>query len=258
MRQAVTAALNLVAEGASIVDVGAQSSITRREPIPEDREIAAILPVIRGILAHRPDTVISVDTFKASVAHAALDEGAKIINDVSGLRDPRIAQLCAQHRAGLVVMHTAAAPLVRRQEKGLYRNVGAEVGAFLAERRDRAVALGVDRNSILLDPGVDFAKTPVQTIELLQNLEPTVELGHPLLMALSRKDFVGAILGRPPRERLAGTLGAVAALRHLPAQILRVHDVRAIVDMLTVFDTVTGEIAVSTDLMLSEELRHAT
>ncbi len=153
-------------------------------------------------------------------------------------------------------MHTAAAPLVRRQEPDLYRHVAAEVGAFLAGRIETAVEVGVSLESIVVDPGVDFTKTPAQTLELLRDLGPVVELGRPVLLALSRKDFVGALTGRPPAGRDAGTLGAVAALRHVPGQILRVHDVAGTVDMLRVLDAITGREPPPTDLVLDEELRH--
>jgi dihydropteroate synthase len=119
-----------------------------------------------------------------------------------------------------------------------------------------AVRYGVDIHSIIVDPGVDFAKTPTQTIELLQGLDSIVKLGHPILLALSRKDFIGALTRTPPKERLAGTLGAIAALRQLPSQILRVHDVRATLDMITVLDTLAGTVQPPPDLKLEEEIRH--
>lgn len=252
----INQAVSLASDGASIIDIGAQSSITRRLPIPPDVEIAAVIPILRKVVAELPDVAISVDTFKPAVAEAALSEGADIINDVSGLRDVRIAQHCARHGAGLVIMHTSAAPLVRMQEPDLYHDVIEEVATFLTQRRDMAVQLGVDINSIIVDPGVDFAKTPAQSIELLRGLEKISKLGHPLLLALSRKDFVGALIRKPPRERLAGTLGAIAALRHLPSQILRVHDARETIDMITVLDTLTGAIQPPSDLKLDEEMRH--
>jgi dihydropteroate synthase len=153
-------------------------------------------------------------------------------------------------------MHTAAPPLVRRQDAALYGDVGAEVAAFLAERVAAATEAGVARESIVVDPGVDFAKTPAQSLRLLRDLDPVVALGLPILLALSRKDFVGALTGRPPAQRGAGTLGAIAALHRVPGQILRVHDVTATVDMLTVLAAVTGDDPVPDDLVLAEELRH--
>jgi dihydropteroate synthase len=209
------------------------------------------------VLDRWPDVLVSVDTFKPAVAEAALGAGAHLVNDVSGLRDPALAALCAAAGAALVVMHTAAPPLTRRQEPGLYGDdIGVDVAAFLAERVAAALAAGVGDASIVVDPGIDFAKTPAQSIALLRHLGPVVALGRPVLLALSRKDFVGALTGRPPAGRDAGTLGAVAALREVPGQILRIHDVAATRDFLTVLDTLTGDGAVPPDLVLRDELRH--
>lgn len=252
----VDRALVLVAAGAGALDVGAQSAITRRAPVDPAVEAAAVAPVVRAVVERCPGVLVSVDTFKPAVAEAVLDAGAHLLNDVSGLREPAVARLCAGAGAGLVVMHTAAPPLTRLQDPGLYGDVAREVAAFLAERIAGAVAAGVDAGALVVDPGVDFTKTPAQTVELLRNLGPVVDLGRPVLLALSRKDFVGALTRRPPAERDAGTLGAVAALRHVPDQILRVHDVAATVDMLRVLDVLTGEEPAPADLTLPEELRH--
>ena len=252
----VERALALVAAGAGALDIGAQSAITRRPPVDPGDEAAAVAPVVRAVVERCPEVLVSVDTFKPAVVDAALDAGAHLVNDVSGLRDPAVARLCAGAGAGLVVMHTAAPPLTRLQDPGLYRDVAEEVAAFLAGRIADAVDAGVDARSIVVDPGVDFTKTPAQTVEMLLNLRPIVDLGRPMLLALSRKDFVGALTGRPPVERDGGTLGAVAALRHVPNQILRVHDVRATVDMLRVLDVLTGREPAPAHLILPEELRH--
>ncbi len=252
----VDRALALVAAGAAALDVGAQSAITGRLPADPADEATAVVPVVRAVVEACPGVLVSVDTFKAGVARAVLDAGAHLVNDVSGLLDPELARLCAAAGAGLVVMHTAAPPLVRRQEPDLYRRVGAEVAAFLAERVDAALAAGVGPEAIVVDPGVDFTKTPAQTVDLLRDLGPVVDLGRPVLLALSRKDFVGALTGRPPAERDPGTLGAVAALRPVPGQILRVHDVAGTVDMLRVLDALTGPAPAPEDLVLEEHLRH--
>lgn len=252
----VGGAVRLVADGARALDVGAQSAITNRPPVDPVEEAAAVVPVVRAVLDACPGVLVSVDTFKPSVAEAALDAGAHLVNDVSGLRDETLARLCAGAGAALVVMHTAAPPLTRRQEPGLYGRVGAEVARFLALRVEAALAAGVGAESLVVDPGVDFAKTPGQTLELLRDLDPVVALDRPVLLALSRKDFVGALTGRPPAGRDPGTLGAVAALRRVPGQILRVHDVAGTVDMLTVLDAITGPQPPPADLTLPEALRH--
>ena len=252
----VRRALALVDAGAGALDIGAQSAITNRPPADPLEEAAAVVPVVREVVDACPGVLVSVDTFKPEVAEAALAAGAHLVNDVSGLRDQTLACLCAEADAALVVMHTAAPPLVRLQEPGLYRRVGTEVASFLAERVAAALAAGVGAESIVVDPGVDFTKTPAQTLELLRDLGPVVDLGRPVLLALSRKDFVGALTARPPAGRDAGTLGAIAALGHVPDQILRVHDVAATVDMLTVLDAIAGPDPVPADLVLPEALRH--
>ena len=252
----VARALALVGAGAGALDVGAQSAITNRPPADPDVEAAAVGPVVRAVVEECPGVLVSVDTFKPGVARVALDAGAHLVNDVSGLREPTVARLCAEAGAGLVVMHTAAPPLTRLQDRDLYVDVAAEVAGFLAERIAAAVEAGVPVESVVVDPGVDFTKTPAQTVELLRNLQPVVDLGRPVLLALSRKDFVGALTGRPPAERDAGTLAAIAAMRHVPDQILRVHDVTATVDLLRVLDVLAGDEPVPADLVLPEELRH--
>ena len=256
VEQILARARELVAAGAAFLDVGAQSAITGRAAADPADEAAAAVPVVAAVRAEFPGVVISVDTFKREVVEAVLDAGAHLVNDVSGLRDPTVARLCAAAGAGLVVMHTAAPPLVRRQDPGLYRDVGVEVATFLAERVAQAEDAGMPAAAIVVDPGVDFAKTPAQSVALLRNLDPVVGLGRPVLLALSRKDFVGALTGRPPAGRDAGTLGAVAALRGVPGQILRVHDVAATRDMLTVLDALAGDVEVAPDLALADELRH--
>jgi len=247
----------LVAAGAGALDVGAQSAITGRQPATAAEEAAAVAPVVGALVAEWPGLLVSVDTYKQAVAQAALAAGAHMVNDVSGLLDPALALLCAATGAALVIMHTASPPLVRRQDPDLYGDVGPEVAAFLAERVLQATAAGVDRSSIVVDPGVDFTKTPAQSLRLLRDIDPVVALGFPMLLALSRKDFIGALTGRAPAERDAGTLGAIAALRHVPAQILRVHDVAATVDMLTVLDAVSADQSGPDDhLVLADALRH--
>jgi dihydropteroate synthase len=190
------------------------------------------------------------------VARAAIAAGAKIINDVSGLRDPELAEVCAQSGAALVLMHTRAAPRERRQDPDLYGDIAEEVLAFLRERMALALDAGIDPEQLIVDPGPDFAKTPAQTIRLLREVERMHELGRPLLMAISRKDFIGALTGRPPRERLAGTLAALAHGVAHGAHIFRVHDVSAAADFLAVCEALDGEFEPSRDLALAEEKRH--
>jgi dihydropteroate synthase len=221
-----------------------------------EEEIERVVPLVRR-LVEELGAVVSVDTYKPAVAAAAIEAGAVIVNDVSGLRDPGLADVCAATGAALVLMHTRAAPKQRLQDPGLYDDVVADVLEFLGERIALARSRGVRHEQLILDPGPDFAKTPAQTIELLSRLEELHALGRPLLLAVSRKDFVGALTGRGPRERGAGTLAAIGEGVDAGAQILRVHDVAAAADFLAVRAALRGERAVDAGLALSDEIRHS-
>jgi dihydropteroate synthase len=255
LQEQLRLAHELLAAGADIVDVGGESASTGRPPVAAQEEIERVVPLVRA-LAGELDAIVSVDTYKPAVARAAIAAGARIVNDVSGLRDPALAEVCAQTGAALVLMHTRAAPRQRLQDPDLYDDVTAEVLAFLAERVAQAIAVGMDREQLILDPGPDFAKTPAQTITLLAHAERLHELGRPLLMAISRKDFIGALTGRPPRERLAGTLAALAHGVQAGAHIFRVHDVREAADFLVVAAALAGAFVPSRDLALVEEMRY--
>jgi dihydropteroate synthase len=248
-------ARELGAQGADILDVGGESAATNRPAVPVGEEIERVAPLIERIVAEL-DIAVSVDTYKPEVARAAIAAGAGIVNDVSGLRDPELAGVCAQTRTALVVMHTRAQPKQRLQDPELYADVLTDVLEFLRERTELAQQLGVAREQLIVDPGPDFAKTPAQTIELLAHVQRLHELGLPLLMAVSRKDFIGALTERPPRERLGGTLAAVAHGVDAGAHILRVHDVAAVHDFLRVRAALGGELAPRRDLAIAEEHRH--
>ncbi|HEU5150405.1 MAG TPA: dihydropteroate synthase [Iamia sp.] len=254
----VAQALALVEDGAGVIDVGGQSASTGVPEVDPDVERERVVPLVAAIAAARPDVVISVDSYKPPVVAAALDAGAHIVNDVSGLRDPALAPLVADRGAALVVMHTAAAPKQRLQETDLYG--GDVVGAvrdFLAAKVAEARAAGVADDAIAVDPGPDFTKTPAQTIEVLRALDAVDPDGHPMLLALSRKDFVGALTGTPPKERLAGTLAAIAAVGSRPGVILRVHDVAEVRRFLTVLEALVDDVEIDPELRLADELRWA-
>jgi dihydropteroate synthase len=251
----VALAVELVAAGARVIDIGGESGVTNRPVVAAAEEIERVVPLIERVAA-LPDVLVSVDTYKPAVAEAAIAAGAVIVNDVSGLRDPELADVCAATGAALVVMHTRAAPKERLQDPGRYAaGVLADVTAFLAQRLELARSRGVDERQLIVDPGPDFAKTPTQTIELLRGARRLHEFGRPLLLALSRKDFVGALTARRPRERGAGTLAALAHGMDLGAQIFRVHDVAAAADFITVLATLRGEREIPAGLILPDELR---
>jgi dihydropteroate synthase len=245
----------LLQAGADMLDVGGESATTGREPVEPEREAELVVPLIER-LAGGLGALVSVDTYKPLVARAAIATGASIVNDVSGLRDPELAAVCAQTGAALVLMHTRAAPRERLQDPDLYEDVTEEVLAFLRQRIAQAGDAGVAAEQLIVDPGPDFAKTPAQTIRLLSEVERLHELERPLLMAISRKDFIGALTGRAPRERLAGTLAALAHGADAGAHIFRVHDVAAAADFLAVRAALRGETHASQALRLADELRH--
>lgn len=237
VEQQVARGLALVAAGADLIDVGGESGVTYTAVSDAAVEIARVVPVVERLAA--AGVVVSVDTWKPAVAEAALAAGAHLVNDVSGLRDERLAELCAATGAALCVMHTRAAP--KQEHFADYGGAVVEdVVAFLGERRARARALGVADEQLLLDPGPDFAKTPGETVAVLRALERVRALGRPVLLAISNKYFLGAITGRAPADRLAGTLAAVAFAADAGAAMLRVHDVAAAADALAVKAVLEG------------------
>jgi dihydropteroate synthase len=250
--------LQLLEDGAAIVDVGGESGRTDTETISVEEEIARVVPVIERLAAGGERSgsgggapLVSVDTWRGPVARAALDAGASMVNDVSGLSDESVAEACAACGAALVITHTLAAP--KTKEFPRYGDVVADVCAFLDERMAVARSAGVEEEAIVLDPGMDLAKTPAESIELLRRLPELAELGRPLLLAVSRKDFVGALTERPPAGRDAGTLAAVGAAVSGGAHIVRVHDVAGARDYLRVHDALEG--GADGALELAHELR---
>lgn len=251
----VALAQGLLRAGADVLDVGGESASTRRPAVDAQEEIERVVPLVAR-LAGDLGAVVSIDTYKPSVAMAAIEAGACIVNDVSGLRDVALADVCAETGAALVVMHTRAAPKRRLQDPDLYEDVVQDVLSFLAERVALAEAKGVAAEQIVVDPGPDFAKTPAQTIALLRHAARLHELERPILMAVSRKDFIGALGGRPPGERLPGTLAALAHGQDVGAHIFRLHDIAEAVDFLNVRAALSGELEPARDLALAESLRH--
>ncbi|HEY7076876.1 MAG TPA: dihydropteroate synthase [Solirubrobacteraceae bacterium] len=241
----------LLAAGADLLDVGGESARGDRPAVSAEAEIARVVPLVERLAAG--GALVSVDTYKPAVAAAAVAAGAVLINDVSGLRDPALAEVCARTGAGLVLVHTRVEPKGTLLDPGAYTDVVADVVGFLAERIALARARGVAFESLLLDPGPDFAKTPAQTVAVLRRLESVRALGRPLLLAVSRKDFVGAITGRAPRERGAGTLAALGYGVDAGADVLRVHDVAAAADFLAVRAVLRGERALAPDEGLGPE-----
>ncbi len=231
---AIAHGLKLVAEGADILDIGGESTRPGYRPVGAAEEIARVVPVIQG-LATACDIPLSIDTMKAEVAKAALDAGASIINDVWGLkRDADMARLAGERSAYVIVMHN------REAEDGSI-DIAADVLDFLRRSIDIALAAGVAREKIVVDPGIGFGKTPAQNLVLLRDIARLKELGHPILLGVSRKRVIGAATGRArPVDRLAGSLAAGLMGAERGASILRVHDVAEHVDALKVFAAVVA------------------
>ncbi len=220
---AIRHGLELVEDGAEILDVGGESTRPGAEPVGVEEELRRVVPVVRGLSG--AGALISVDTSKAAVAGAALDAGAEIVNDVTALRgDAAMAGLCAERGATVVLMHMLGEPRTM-QEDPRYGDVVAEVKAFLAERLEAATAAGIDAEQVWLDPGIGFGKTPAHNLELLRRLGELADLGRPLVVGTSRKSFIGALDGSPARDRLGGTIASSVLAAAEGATVLRVHDV---------------------------------
>jgi dihydropteroate synthase len=230
---ALAHARRLLDEGADLVDLGAESTRPGSEPVPADEQWRRLAPVVAG-LARETRAVISVDTASAVVAERALEAGAHVINDVTALGDPGMAGVVTRSGAGLVLMHMQGTPATMQRDPR-YGDVVAEVARFVAARRDAALAAGIAREAIVLDPGIGFGKTVEHNLALLAGLDRLTALGQPILVGVSRKRFLGALTGDlPADERLeAGLAAAAIAVAH-GAAIVRTHDVQATVRALAV------------------------
>lgn len=230
---AVERALEMVTQGADIIDVGGESTRPGADPVSLGEELERTIPVISKLRA-QSDVLISIDTMKAEVAEQALEAGADIINDVSAFKaDARMVKVAAQSGAGVVLMHKRGTPQTMQDDPS-YDDVVAEVGRYLAERIDFAVANGILREQVVVDPGIGFGKTLEHNLDLLRALPA---LGAPLLIGASRKRMIGEITGRTePSERVAGSLGVAAWAVQRGAHILRVHDVIDTCDLCKMLD----------------------
>jgi len=250
------AAERLLAEGADLLDVGAQSLRTDQAELPVEEEVARLLPVLDAVRDRLPTAPISVDTYRHEVAAAAVPYGVELVNDPSGLHDEALCEVVAEHGLSLVLAHNPGPPKVRRPADLRPANPVERCLEFLGERLERIVRHGVPRERVLLDPGPDLYKPPDHTIAVLRAVpELRRELGvQRVLWAVSRKDFIGALLHAPPRERGAGTLGALAALPVEDDDLVRVHDVRSTAEFFTVQRAVLR--GIEGELELADEVRY--
>jgi dihydropteroate synthase len=236
---AVELGLRLVREGADLLDVGGESSRPGSEPVPEDEELQRVLPVVEHLAG--AGERVSIDTTKLGVARAALEAGATIVNDVSAFRfEPELAGLVADSGAGCCLVHMKGVPRTMHHAPR-YGDVVSEVRSFLEERLTFATAEGVAEEGIWLDPGIGFGKTLEHNLELLRRLDEIVAIGRPVVVGTSRKSFLGKLAGgKPPDERLPGTIATNVLALERGASVFRVHDVAPVVDALTVAAATVG------------------
>lgn len=236
---AVRHALQMAGDGANIIDVGGESTRPGARPVSDEDELERVMPVIRR-LVDQMEIPVSIDTRKTSVAAAAVEAGAEIINDVSGLTgESEMICLAADSGAAVCVMHMQGTPETM-QVAPVYGEVVRDVSNYLHERRDALIAAGIDRARICLDPGIGFGKTLEHNLSLLRSCHTLHELGCPLLVGHSRKSFLGKIIGDDTADRTAATVGVSLALAAQGVQILRVHDVRPVREALAAFGAAGG------------------
>jgi dihydropteroate synthase len=233
--RAAARAATMLDEGAQIIDVGGESTRPGSDPVSPEEEARRVVPVIQRITTERPDAIVSIDTYRAGIAEAALEAGARVVNDVSALRsDPRMSKVVAGARCPIILMHMLGEPKTMQRDPR-YDDVVREVREFLAERAEHAVAAGVEEENIILDPGIGFGKTLAHNLALLRHLDSLVELGFPVLVGASRKSFIGKITGvEEAKERVFGTVAANVIACERGATFFRGHDVRENWEALTV------------------------
>lgn len=238
--KAVERARQMIEEGADIVDIGGESSRPGSRPVDAETEIGRVLPVIEE-LREKTDVLISVDTKKSVVAEAALKAGAHIINDISALEaDRRMPAVAREHGAGLILMHKKGEPH-DMQQNPQYANVVAEVGDYLQTRVNQLAGNGIMLETMAVDPGIGFGKTTEHNLRLLADLERLKKCGRPIVIGLSRKNFLGNLTGRAVNERLAAGLGAMAYCLLNGANIMRVHDVKESRDLVLILKAIQGK-----------------
>jgi dihydropteroate synthase len=236
MNRILEYAQGLIQDGADIIDVGAESTRPGAPAVPLKEELLRAIPAIRA-LAKKIKAPISIDTYKPEVARAALDNGAAMINDITGLKDSRMLKVALKYKAAVVIMHMQGRPRTM-QRNPQYKSLIGEIIYFLEERIRRARDAGIGEEKIIIDPGIGFGKTCDHNLEILRYLRDFKVLGRPILVGTSRKSFIGHILKAEPQQRVAGTLASCLAAAKHGAKVFRVHDVRQVKEGLKVFQRI--------------------
>ncbi|RLB04073.1 MAG: dihydropteroate synthase [Deltaproteobacteria bacterium] len=235
--KAIEHGLKMAEEGADIIDVGGESSRPGSDPLPLDEELRRVIPVIEE-LASRLKIPISVDTYKSQVAERAIEAGAQMINDISGLRfDPQMAYVAARYDSPLIIMHIKGTPKTMQQEP-FYEDLMGEIIAYLHQAIEKATSAGVDPQQVIVDPGIGFGKRVQDNLVILNRLHDLNVLGRPILIGTSRKSFIGAVLGLEVHQRMIGTLATVAVAAMKGAHIVRVHDVAPVKQVVDMVDAI--------------------
>jgi dihydropteroate synthase len=229
-------AQRLVKEGADIIDIGGESSRPGANPVPLKEELIRVIPAIKAI-AKKVRIPISVDTSKPEVARLALDNGAVIVNDISGLRNPQMARIVARNNAGVIIMHMKGTPR-NMQSNPTYASLMDEIIQYLKAAQERALDAGVKRENIVIDPGIGFGKSLKDNLSIINNLSELKVLGEPILVGTSRKSFIGKILNSGPSDRVFGTVSTCILAAKNGAHIVRTHDVSEVKQALRIFDEI--------------------
>ena len=222
--KAISQGIELASQGADIIDIGGESTRPGSDPLPLDEELRRVIPVIDGV-STKVDTPLSIDTYKSAVAKKAIEAGAEMINDISGLKfDPKMAHVAAKHDVPVVLMHIKGTPKVMQLDVH-YDCLLTEIMEYLEEGIEIAEEAGIDAGQIIIDPGIGFGKSAEDNLKIIRHLAELRSLGKPILLGPSRKSFIGKVLNAPVDQREEGTLASISAAIMNGANILRVHDV---------------------------------
>jgi len=238
LSKSIPHALDMIGQGADIIDIGGESTRPGAKPLPVDVELKRVIPVIENLVRIRPDIIISIDTYKAKVAEAAIQSGARIVNDISGLgADVEMAEVVARYKVPLILMHIKGTPQ-SMQVNPVYKNLKKEICGYFRRRIDYAVKKGIKRSQIIIDPGLGFGKKWVDNYKILGWLDELHELGQPVMLGPSRKSFIGKVLNLPSEQRMEGTAAVVAYAVTKGVQFVRVHDISGIKRVIAILEII--------------------